>query len=168
MILLVTHRQELREQLNTTLQARGHQTCVSMHRQDVVAMMKSCRPHLIVLDMYVAEPSGAAVLETFRAQGYVGRVVMLSGPSMMSVLDEVCPNGVDAVVRIPEKIAGHYDCGELIVAIEMSLKRAVGQPAENIRRACIAQRAHELFEEGGRQNGSDVHDWLRAEQEYLT
>jgi DNA-binding NarL/FixJ family response regulator len=139
-----------------------------MHRQDVVAMMKSCRPHLIVLDMYVAEPSGAAVLETFRAQGYVGRVVMLSGPSMMSVLDEVCPNGVDAVVRIPEKIAGHYDCGELIVAIEMSLKRAVGQPAEDIRRAHIAQRAHELFEEGGRQNGSDVHDWLRAEQEYLT
>ena len=93
---------------------------------------------------------------------------MLSGPSMMSVLDEVCPNGVDAVVRIPEKIAGHYDCGELIVAIEMSLKRAVGQPAEDIRRAHIAQRAHELFEEGGRQNGSDVHDWLRAEQEYLT
>ena len=87
---------------------------------------------------------------------------------MMSVLDEVCPNGVDAVVRIPEKIAGHYDCGELIVAIEMSLKREVGQPAEDIRRAHIAQRAHELFEEGGRQNGSDVHDWLRAEQEYLT
>ncbi|GAC1397823.1 MAG: hypothetical protein NVSMB52_11410 [Chloroflexota bacterium] len=166
MILLVTHRQELREQLNTTLQARGHQTCVSMHRQDVVGMMKSYRPRLIVLDLYVAEPSGVAVLETFRSHGYVGRVVMLSGPSMMSVLDEVCPSGVDAVVRIPEKIAGHYDCGELIVAIEMSLKRA-GQHEEDIRHAYIAQRAHELFEEGGRQNGSDVHDWLRAEQEYL-
>ena len=31
---------------------------------------------------------------------------MLSGPSMMSVLDEVCPNGVDAVVVFLRRLPG--------------------------------------------------------------
>jgi hypothetical protein len=29
----------------------------------------------------------------------------------------------------------------------------------------IAKRAYELYESRGRQNGHDVEDWLRAEQE---
>lgn len=166
MILLVSHRQDLREQLTKNLEARGHQTCVCMHQHYVVAMMKNCRPHLIVLDMYVPGPNGDAVLETLRAHGYGERLVMLSAPSMMSVLDDPCPSGVDTVVRIPEKIAGQYNCGELIAVIETSLKKAEQLDA-GIRRARIARRAYDLFEEGGRQEGSDIHDWLRAEQEYM-
>ena len=56
MIMLITYRPELREQLNQALQAKGHETAVPAHRQDVMAVLKDCHPHLIVLDMYLSEP----------------------------------------------------------------------------------------------------------------
>jgi hypothetical protein len=37
-------------------------------------------------------------------------------------------------------------------------------PAEGLRRR-IEQRAHELYEQRGRQNGYALQDWLQAEQE---
>lgn len=45
-----------------------------------------------------------------------------------------------------------------------------GQMAQAFRRATvehhhIAQRAYELYEERGRQDGQDVEDWLKAEHE---
>ncbi|HLZ33653.1 MAG TPA: DUF2934 domain-containing protein [Nitrospira sp.] len=45
-----------------------------------------------------------------------------------------------------------------------------GQMAQAFRRATIdhdhiAQRAYELYEQRGRQDGQDLEDWLKAEQE---
>ena len=45
-----------------------------------------------------------------------------------------------------------------------------GQMAQAFRRATvdhehIAQRAYELFEQRGRQDGHDLEDWLKAERE---
>jgi DNA-binding response OmpR family regulator len=163
MIMLITYRPEFREQLNKALQARGHETCVPPHRQDVVAVMKDCRPHLIVLDLYLSDPSGLAVLKTLRQDGYHGRVVVLSGKSMTSVVHDAYPIGIDKVLHVPEKIAGHFDFRELGLAIETCLESDLQHG--DVRRARIAQRAHELYELRGCQDGGDVHDWLRAEQE---
>ena len=49
MIMLITYRSELRDQLNTMLQAKGHETCIPPHRQDVIAVMEDCHPDLIVI-----------------------------------------------------------------------------------------------------------------------
>ena len=164
MIMLITYRPEFREQLNKALQAKGHETCVPPHRQDVVAMMKDCRPDLIVLDLYLADPSGLVVLKTLRQHGYQGRVVVLSGQSMTSVVHDAYPAGIDKVMHVPEKIVGHFDFRELQLAIDTCLESDL-QDKRDLRRARIAQRAHELYELGGRQDGGAVHHWLRAEQE---
>jgi len=163
MIMLITYRPEFREQLNKALQAKGHETCVPPHRDDVVPVMNDCRPHVIVLDLYLSDPSGLAVLKTLRQHGYHGKVVVLSGKSMTSVIHDAYPIGIDKVLHVPEKIAGHFDFRELELAIETCLESDLQNG--DVRRARIAQRAHELYELGGRQEGRDVHDWLRAEQE---
>jgi CheY-like chemotaxis protein len=89
MIMLLTHRSEIREQLNASLHASGHQTCVPAHRDDVRAAMTDRYPELIVLDLYLAHPSGAEVLRRLRQDGYHGKVIVLSGQSMVSVLHDV-------------------------------------------------------------------------------
>ena len=167
MIMLITYRPEFREELNTALQAKGHETCVAPHRQDVLSVMEDCRPHLIVLDLYLSDPSGLAVLKTLREHGYHGKVVVLSGKSMMSVAHDAYPIGIDKVMPIPEKIAGHFDFGELELAVETCLE--ANRPDEpDQRHERIAKRAHELYELGGRQDGGDVDHWLRAEREFIS
>lgn len=164
MIMLVTYRSELRDELNAMLQAKGYETCIPSHRQDVVAVMEECHPDLILLDMYLADPSGINVLKTLRDDGYQGPIAMLSGPSMTTVLHDALPMGVDKVVHVPAQIAGRFDFGELALAIETTLKNG-RQHDRKPYRGQIARRAHELYEEGGRQDGRDVDDWLRAEKE---
>ena len=72
MIMLVTYRPEFREQLNQILQAKGHETCIPKHRQDVMVMIKDRHPLLIILDMYLSEPSGVDVLGRYATAATTG------------------------------------------------------------------------------------------------
>ena len=113
MIMLLTHRQNLREQLSESLQASGYGVTIPPHRDDMVPVLKESKPQLIVLDLYVSDPCGAEDLKILRDQGYRGAIIVLSGPSMMSVLKEVYPTGIERVVQVPTKINGRYQLGEL-------------------------------------------------------
>src|SRR5688500_13147412 len=108
MIMLLTHRQNLREQLNKSLQASGYWVTVPPHREDMVTVLKAYKPQLIVLDLYVSDPCGAEDLKILRDHGYGGSIIVLSGPSMMPVLKEVYPSGIESVVPVPAKINGRY------------------------------------------------------------
>lgn len=163
MIMLVTHRAELRDQLQAMLEAKGHKTCVPAHRQDVLGVMEECHPHLIVLDLYLADPSGMNVLRALRDDGYHGSVIVLSGPSMTTVLHDALSLGVGKVVHVPEQVDGAFLLGELELAIETSFREH--KPDERSYHGQIAKRAHELYERDGRQHGRDMDHWLRAEQE---
>jgi DNA-binding NarL/FixJ family response regulator len=166
MILLVTYRVGLREQLETLLQAKGHMTCIPPHRQDLITVMEEYHPDLIVLDLYLSNPSGLDVLKAVRSDGYEGPVVMLSGVSMTSVIHDALPLGVEKVVHVPEEIGGRFLLGELEFAIETMLNGKI-QPEKKPYRGQIAKRAHALYEQRGRQHGHDIQDWLRAEQEFV-
>lgn len=48
--------------------------------------------------------------------------------------------------------------------MDLSHKTELLPDAEDLRRQ-IAQRAHELYEQRGRQDGYALQDWLQAEQE---
>jgi DNA-binding response OmpR family regulator len=157
MIMILTHQSEMRERLTDNLQAKGYQTCVPAHREDVMAAMKDCQPDVIVLDLYLAEPSGAEVLRRLRQDGYHGRVIVLSGESMVRVLHDVQSLGLDKVIHTPARIGECFDFGELFVALETH------EPP--YRHARIARRAYELYEKEGYQDGRDVQNWVRAEQE---
>jgi DNA-binding NarL/FixJ family response regulator len=74
------------------------------------------------LDLYLAQPSGAEVLRWLRQDGYHGKVIVLSGESMVSVLHDVQSLGLDKVVHIPARIGECFDFGEVMIAIGTALK----------------------------------------------
>jgi DNA-binding response OmpR family regulator len=162
MIMLLTHHSDLREQLNEALQQSGHMVAIPAHREDMLTVLKDSQPDLIILDLYLSHPSGADDLKILREHGYTGRTIVLSAPSMMSVLNEAYASGVDRVVKVPVKINGRYDLGEL----QSTIQSCIHTPNEcRTDHRVIAQRAYELYEAGGRYEGCDFQHWLQAERD---
>jgi CheY-like chemotaxis protein len=122
MIMLVTDKPDLREQLSQELQKTGEKIAVPSHRGDMLEVLGRSRPDLIVLDLYVADPSGVENLKLLRRGGYAGRIVVLTGPSQMAVLKEAYAVGVDKIVQVPTKIDGRFDLGNVRSAINMCLE----------------------------------------------
>jgi DNA-binding response OmpR family regulator len=81
MIMLLTHRADLREQISKSLESKGYAVCIPPHRTDVKTETNESQPDLIVLDMYLDDPSGNTVLQNLRRDGYKGMLIALSGPS---------------------------------------------------------------------------------------
>ena len=166
MILLITQHRELREQLSEALEYSGHQVAIPAHREHMLSMIDDAQPSLIILDLHVSHPSGTEDLGMIRARGYVGKLIVLSTQSMMSVLSETYASGVDRVVQAPAMINGRYELGELLSTV----RSCVQDPAVRARRAypaAVARRAYELYEADGRHDGSHVQHWLQAEREVM-
>lgn len=166
MIMLITQHHELGEQLSEALKHRGHQVAIPAHRENMLSMLEDAQPSLIILDLQVSEPSGTEDLGMIRARGYVGKFIVLSTQSMMSVLSETYASGVDRVVQAPIMINGRYDLGPLLSTVQLCLQ----DPAVRARRAdhgAVARRAYELYEADGRHDGSHLQDWLQAEREVM-
>jgi CheY-like chemotaxis protein len=111
--MLLTQDSELREQLIEALQRTGNTVAIPKHRGDMLTVLKDAQPNLIILDLYLSHPSGAEDLKILRGHGYAGKMIVLSAPSMASVLNEAYGSGVDRVVTLPAKIHGRYELGEL-------------------------------------------------------
>ena len=122
MIMLLTHRADLREQITKSLEAKGHAVCVPPHRTDIQTEMNESHPDLIVLDMYLNDPAGSLVLQNLRKDGFNGSVIALSGPSQVTSVDASHSLGLHRVLKLPAQVAGSYDLGELETAVEASLK----------------------------------------------
>ena len=121
-IMVLTHRADLRAQIANLLETRGHQICIPDHRTDVTAKTKESHPDLVVLDMYLDNPSGARVLSDLRDNGYEGAVIAMSGPSKL-VRDEHS-RGLHRIVQLPVQIDTRFDLGELETAVD-----GVSQPS---------------------------------------
>lgn len=99
-----------------------------------------------------------------RDRGYVERTIVLSSPPMISALTESHANGVDRVLKVPVKINGRYDLGELRAAVKSCLQNRAAS-ARPTAHGAIAQRAYELYEAGDRHEGSNLQHWLQAERD---
>ena len=167
MIMIITHQSELREQLAETLRADGHTVTIPPHRQDMLTMLKDSKPDLIVLDLYVSDPSGAEDWKLLRDHGYQGGMVILAGPSLVSVLKGMHPDGTVRIVQVPAKINGRFHLGELLSTINSCTSQGL-QDKRSKHHALVAERAYELYQSRGRHDGRDVQDWLQAEQDIST
>jgi ActR/RegA family two-component response regulator len=164
MIMLLTHQEELRRQLTHALHLRGHEVAIPPHREDMLTVLETSKPELVILDLYLADRSGAENLRLIHDHEYAGAVLVLSGPSMMPIVNVIYASGlrVTRVVQAPANINGQYDLGNL----ESSIQTLIGEVANRKKcHASIAQRAYEIYESAGRQDGNNVQHWLRAEQE---
>lgn len=162
MIMVLTHRSDLRNPLNEVLQANGYSVAIPSHREERLPMLIEYRPVLIVLDLYVSDPSGTEQLKELREHGYRETVILLSGLSMMSVLKEAYASRITKVISIPAYVKGRYLLGELQAAVRSCMQEI---HAERHKDALVARRAYELYEARGRHDGGEVQDWLQAEQE---
>ena len=130
----------------------------------MLTVLKDSKPELVILDLYLSNRSGAENLRLIHDHQYAGAMLVLSGPSMMPIVNVVYASGlrVTRVVQAPANINGQYDFGDL----ESNIQILIDELGNRKRcHASIAQRAYELYEIGGRREGHNVHDWLRAEQE---
>lgn len=122
MIMLLTHHKELREQICEALQHNGDTVITPPHRGDMLTVLKDAQPDLIILDLYISHPSGAEDLKVLREHGYQGKIIVLSSPSMTSVLKEAYASGIDRIVTVPSKIQGQFELGELQSSIKSCLR----------------------------------------------
>lgn len=155
MIMIITHDPQRRELLHTYFVQKGYQVRVPPHRQDALAMAKDTMPQVIILDLYVSEPSGVEILRQLREQGYRGKVVALTSPSGHDQLSRAYQLGVDQIVGPCQAVDGQLSAEQVECAVREAL------------RPLIAARAKELWIEHGRPAGQDMAFWLQAERELL-
>ncbi len=155
MIMIVAHQEEFREHLSKFLRDRHFEVQTAPHRQDVSTMVKTLNPCVLVLDMYVAEPSGLNLLRQLRTEGFKGKVVALTGKSLSPLVPEAYRLGVDQIVGFPKGIDGPIS----LERIECAIKGAM--------HALIAKRAFEIYVAKGQAHGHDIDDWLEAEHQIL-
>jgi DNA-binding response OmpR family regulator len=131
MIMLITDQSELREQMSTCLRESGQTVAIPPHRQDMLPMLKDIHPDLIVLDLYVSDPSGAEDWKMLRDHGFQGGIIILTGPSMMSVLKDMHHGGAVCILQVPAMINGQYHLGELLSTIHSLSKQDKTNKAAN-------------------------------------
>ena len=154
--MVVTFHDDYRSQICTFLMEKGYEVCVPPHRQDVVPLAKEKNPLVVVLDMYVASPSGLEVLRDLRSHNYKGKVVALAGMSLSPLMPQAFQLGVDQVIGGLQANGGRLNFDQVELAIRGALH------------SDIAKRAFELFEARGRMHGKDQEDWLEAERQIFT
>ena len=155
MIMVVTPKEEFRNKICSFLEGKGYMLCIPPHRQDMLSLVKEKNPLVIVLDLYVSEPSGLKVLRELRAQNYKGKVIVLAGTSVSSLISEAWHCGVEQVIGGVQGSSKSLNLNQVESAIKMALHSS------------IAKRAFELYEAGGHPHGKDRDDWLEAERQIL-
>ncbi len=155
MIMVVTSKEEFRNKICSFLEGKGYMLCIPPHRQDMLPLVKEKNPLVIVLDMYVSEPSGLKVLRELRAQNYKGKVIALAGTSVSSLISEVWHFGVEQVIGGVQGNSESLNLEQVEWAIKMSLH------------SDIAKRAFELYESSDHPHGNDLDNWLEAERQIL-
>lgn len=164
MIMLLTHEEDLRGQLTHALHVSGHEVVIPRDRVDMLTLLKNAKPELVILDLYSSDASGADTLRLIHDHKYAGAVLVLSGPTMMPIVNVIYASGlrVTRVVQTPANINGRYDVADLQTNIQTLLDE-VGKRRRS--HASIAQRAYEIYEVEGKREGRNMQNWLRAEQE---
>ena len=155
MIMVVTFQEEFRHSICSFLEVKGYKVCVPPHRQDMFKLVKEKNPWVILLDMYVSEPSGLKVLRELRAQNYKGKVILLAGKSVSSLISQTWHFGVEQVIGGFQGNGESHNLDQVESAIKMALH------------SDIAKRAFELYEARGRTQGNHLEDWYEAERQIL-
>ena len=109
MILLFIHEAKVRERIFQELQGLGYAVACARDGEDMLMYVSQMSPSVILLDLYLKNPSGLEILRRLRTEGYQGRVILLSGMSLRTEMPEAFSLGVDYVVSGPLAL-GELDC----------------------------------------------------------
>jgi DNA-binding response OmpR family regulator len=120
-ILLVTHEVEFAKHVGRLLEAEGYPVTLAFQGSEVITLVTQVNPQLIIVNLYLRNPSGLDVLRKLRAQGYGGKIVVLAGNSVSSEIPQALFLGIDQVLGQPVSF------NQLVSAVRM----AIGPPVTN-------------------------------------
>jgi DNA-binding response OmpR family regulator len=121
MILLVTHEIEFAKQMGRLLEAQGYPVTLAFEGSDVPTLMTQENLQLIIVNLYVQNPSGLEVLRQLRAQGYAGKIIVLGGYSASTEIRQALLLGIDQILGQPVSYS------QLDAAVHV----AIGHPVKN-------------------------------------
>ena len=124
-VIIMTHDVERQARLRVFLGDRGYELSIPLDRKTLLSSMKEATPHVLVLDLYAADPGAVEILRSVRAEGYRGKVVVLAGPSTSAALSECWKFGIDQVVGGLQATGGAFDPGRVEVAIRAAFEKEV-------------------------------------------
>lgn len=70
----MTHEVEFAKHVGRLLEAQGYPVMLAFQGSDVPTLVTQGNPQLIVVNLYLRNPSGLEVLRQLRTQGYVGKL----------------------------------------------------------------------------------------------
>jgi len=114
-VMVVDDDPVIRELLADFLTQRGYRVLTAQDGAAALAVVDEKPPGLVVLDIYLPDMNGVAVLRELRARKYFGAVIVLSGSQEERLLKDML--GLGAV----ELIAKPFDLERLALAIQVGL-----------------------------------------------
>jgi DNA-binding response OmpR family regulator len=121
MILLVTHEVEFAKHVGCLLEAHGYSVMLASRGSDVATVMTQGNPQLIIVNLYLRNPSGLEILRELRARGYAGKIIVLAGNSVSSEIPQALCLGIDQVIGQPVSF------NQILSAVRV----AIGPPGKN-------------------------------------
>jgi ActR/RegA family two-component response regulator len=101
MLLVATIDPLLRKNLWETLTEKGDPFLLLGERQNIIEAVFRHNPSLVVLDLFLTQPSGLETLRQLREQGYSGKVVVLGGLSCQNLVPEASRLGALQIIGRP-------------------------------------------------------------------
>lgn len=105
MILLVTYEVDFAKHMTRFLEAQGYPVMVAFQGSEVPALVTQGNPQLIIVNLYLRNPSGRVVLRQLRTQGYTGKIIVLAGYSTGAEIPQALVLGIDQILGQPVSVS---------------------------------------------------------------
>lgn len=108
-ILIITHDEKFAEHFERLLSINGDIVTLAFTGQEGLNCARQSSPELVVLDMYLKNPSGSEVLQSLREQGFTGKIILLAGLSVSPLVPKAMRFGIERVMGMPLTL-GPLEC----------------------------------------------------------
>jgi len=101
MLLIATIDPILRKNLQKTLTEKGDPFLLLSEGEDIIEAVFRHNPSLVVVDLYLTQPSGLEILRQLRQKGFSGKIVVLGGQSGQNLAPEASRLGALQIIGRP-------------------------------------------------------------------
>jgi DNA-binding response OmpR family regulator len=115
-ILVVDDEDELRTLVRYELEQRGYMVTEAESGETALEVLKTTRPHIVVLDIRMPGMNGLEVLENIRKNNLADKVIMLTGVDELKIARDSLELGANDFLTKP------YDIRTLLACIDRVLK----------------------------------------------
>ncbi|MBA7689627.1 Transcriptional regulatory protein WalR [subsurface metagenome] len=116
-IMMIDDEPEMLQLLACTFEMEGYETILAADGVSAMALLRDCKPDLIILDIMMPEPDGYIVLKRIR-QSYDIPVIMLTVKREATSLEKALALGADDYVKKPFRPL------ELVARVRAKLRRS--------------------------------------------